>query len=77
MWSTWRNYSHILSYTGTVNKEEMYVEYLEKLLSDIELHRYSVWLVLWKVKVGQLREVYTVFLYQSFPLCTLQFAVDF
>jgi hypothetical protein len=48
----------------------MYVEYLEKLLSDIELHRYSVWLVLWKVKVGQLREVYTVFMYRSFPLCT-------
>ncbi len=30
-----------MSYTGTVNKEEMYVEYLEKLLLDIELHRYS------------------------------------
>jgi hypothetical protein len=29
-----------------LDKEEMYVEYLEKLLSDIELHRYS--------KVGQL-----------------------
>jgi hypothetical protein len=24
-----------------LDKEEMYVEYLEKLLSDIELHRYS------------------------------------
>jgi hypothetical protein len=46
MWSTWRNYSQILSYTGTdkvrqLDKEEMYVEYLEKLLSDIELHMYS------------------------------------
>jgi hypothetical protein len=38
-----------------LDKEEMYVEYLEKLLSDIELHRYSVCLLLWKVKVGQLR----------------------
>ncbi len=41
MWSTWRDCSQILSYTGTVTKEEMYVEYLERLLSDIELHRYS------------------------------------